>query len=250
MNKEKLQIKQKMHNRGKQRAEEAIICLTLSGHDAKSGLLLDFGCGPGHLHEYFLKSGIESIGVELSQKTIQAAKKNVPIGSFVLADGRYLPFKKECFNTVISNDVLEHIPYIHANLVLTEVNRTLNANARFYISVANRYQIHEPHTLIPFLTWFPRPCWNQIHKLLRKRPLKETYFPYTTRMLERLCRETKFSYNNFTWIYALKKTSKIGYIGNRTVRKIAQILNKIGFSRPAQIIAERVSVIIFVCRKY
>lgn len=249
MNKEKLQIHQKMHARGKQRVKEAITCLKLNGHDPKSGLLLDLGCGPGYLHEYFLKAGIEAVGAEIRRKTIQSAKKNVPKGSFVLADGCNLPFKKECFNTVITNDVLEHVPYSLANPMLREVTRTLKANGLFYISVANRYQIHEPHTLIPFLTWFPRPCWNAIHKILRKRPMKEMYYPYTISRLKRLCQETQFSYKNFTWIYALKKTSKTDYIGNRTVRRIAQTMNKVGFSRVALILAEKVSIIVFVCSK-
>jgi hypothetical protein len=46
-----------MHARGKQRVKEAITCLKLNKHDPKTGLLLDLGCGPGYLHEYFLKWG-------------------------------------------------------------------------------------------------------------------------------------------------------------------------------------------------
>lgn len=239
-----------MHSRGKQRVKEAITCLKLSGHDPASGLLLDLGCGLGHPYEYFLKSGIEAVGVEIAKEKIQISKKNVPKGSFVLADGCNLPFKEQCFDTIVSNDVLEHVPYDLANPMLNEANRILKANGMLYISVANRYQIHEPHTLIPFLTWFPRPCWNAIHKILRKQPMKEMYYPYTISALKRLCRETNFSYKNFMWLYALYKMSKIDYIGNQTVRKIAQTIKKLGFSRQAQIIAEKVSIIVFVCKKY
>jgi SAM-dependent methyltransferase len=238
-----------MHARGKQRVKEAITCLTLKGHDPKTGLLLDLGCGPGYLHEYFLKVGIEAVGVDIVRRKVRYAKKKVPQGDFVLADGCNLPFREECFFTVITNDVLEHVPYTLANQMLSEVKRTIKADGLFYISVANKYQIHEPHTLIPFLTWFPRPCWNAIHKFVKKRPLPEMYYPYTVRMLKKLCHETKFSYTNFTWIYALKKTSKTDYIGNRTVRKLAKTINRIGFSRAAQILAEKVSVIVFVCSK-
>jgi len=241
---------QKMNARAKQRVKEAIACLKLSGHDIKSGLLLDLGCSMGYLDKYFLKRGIEAIGVEVGRKKISAAKKNVPKGSFVLADGCNLPFRKECFSTIISNDVLEHVPYENANPMLTEMNRTLKPNGVSYISVANKYQIHEPHTLIPFLTWFPRPCWNVIYKRVKKRPMKDMYYPYSTRMLKRVCIEAKFSYKNFTWVYALNKLSNVDYIGNLTVRKIAQAIKKLGFSRPAQIIAEKVSVIVFTCKKY
>ncbi len=248
MNERKLHT-HKMYARGKQRVNEAITCLKLSKHDPKSGLLLDLGCGPGYLHEYFLKAGIEAVGIEIVKKKIKFAKKTVPKGSFVLADGCNLPFKKECFSTVVSNDVLEHVPYNLTNPLVSEAKRTLKPNGLFYISVANRYQIHEPHTLIPFLTLFPRPCWNAIHKILRKHPMKEMYYPYTTNMLKILCQSTKFSYKNFTWIYALSKTPKTDYIGSRTVRKIVQTINKFGFFRLAQVIAEKVSIIVFVCSK-
>ena len=247
VNMAQLQLDQKKHVRGKQRVKEAITCFKLSGHDSRTGLLLDLGCGFGHVHGYFLKNGIKAVGVELNRSYIKVAKKNVPKGNFVLADGCKLPFKKESFSSVVSNDVLEHVPYNLANQMLSEVKRTIKTTGQLYISVANKYQIQEPHTLIPFLTWFPRPCWNAIHKILRKRSLEESYYPYTINMLKRLCKETKFTYKNFTWLYALNKTAKTDYIGNRKVRKIAQTINKIGFTRGAQIIAEKVSIIVFVC---
>lgn len=250
MNMEKVQTHHTGYARGKQRTKEAIICLKLNGHDPKSGLLLDLGCGPGHIYEHLVYNGIDAVGVEICRHKIQIAKKNVPKGNFIVADGCNLPFKKGCFNTVISNDVLEHVPYDSAVPMLNEVDRVLTQNGLYYFSVANKYQIHEPHTLIPFLTWFPQSCWNIIHKWVRKTQMKEMYYPYTVRAVKRLCRETKFDYKDFTWMYALYKTSKTDYIGNSTVRRIIKVIKKIGFSRPAQILAEKVSVIVFVCRKY
>jgi len=239
----------KQNARGIERVKEVLACLTLKNHDPRKGLLLDLGCGLGYLHEHILKEDIEAVGVEISRRNIVSAKKNVPKGEFILADGCNLPFRNECFNTVITNDVLEHVAYEQAKPMLNEVKRTLITNGMFYISVANKYQIHEPHTLIPFLTWFPRACWNPIHKIVKKRPMKGTYYPYTVRMLQTLCDETKISYTNFTWIYALKKTSKLDYIGNRTVQKTAKLLKRLGLSRAAQILGEKVSVIVFICNK-
>ncbi|MCW4015310.1 MAG: class I SAM-dependent methyltransferase [Candidatus Bathyarchaeota archaeon] len=247
--KDKMYYFRKNHSRAEHRVQEVITCLKLNGHDPKSGLLLDLGCGPGYPHIYFLKKGIQAVGIEVVKTRIQTAKKNSPNGNFILADGCKLPFKEDCFDTVISNDVLEHLPYELAKPMFDEANRTMKADGVVYISVANKYQIQEPHTLIPFLTWFPRPCWEKIHKIVKKRPIGDTYYPYTTRMLKNLCKETKFCHKDFTWIYALYKISRIDYIGNRTVRRIAQTIKKLGFTRQAQIIAEKVSVIIFVCKK-
>jgi len=249
MNHEAFQF-QKRSFRGKHRVQEVLTCLKLSGNNPKSGLLLDLGCGWGHLNRLFLEKGIETVGVEIVKKRIQNSKKISPKGNYILADGCKLPFKKRCFDTIISNDVLEHVPYDLANPMFEEANRTLKTNGVVYISVANRYQIQEPHTFVPFLTWFPRPFWNTVHKLVKNRPMEWVVYPYTTRRLKNLCKETKFHYENFMWIYALYKVSKMDYIGNRTLRKIVKTIKKLGFTRQAQIIAERFSVIIFVCRKY
>ena len=149
-----------------QRAKEAITCLRLARHDPKSGLLLDLGCGGGYLTNYFLKLGIEAVGVDVA-KGLRNAKKNAPSGSFINADGVNLPFKDGCLHTVILNDVLEHIPYNLAHPMLDEVRRTLKADGKLYISVTNRYELREPHTGIPFLTWLPRPCWDAICRLAK-----------------------------------------------------------------------------------
>ena len=232
-----------------QRAKEAIICLKLTGHNPKSGLLLDLGCGSGYLTRYFLKLGIPAIGVDISRRGIKFAKKKIaPSGSFILADGVKLPFREEYFNTIILNDVLEHVPYNLANSILNEVKRTLKVDGKLYISVANRHQIREPHTLFPFLTWFPKPCWNAIYKLTKKGPIYNCY-PYTIRKLKKLCSEAGLTYRNYTWFYAWNKISRIKHIGDPTLKKIVETIRKLKLSKLAYPIAEKVSVILFICEK-
>lgn len=235
--------------RREQRAKEAITCLKLDGHNPKSGLLLDLGCGLGYLTRYFSRIGIEAVGIDLS-KRIKVAKHEVsPSGSFVLADGVKLPFKEDCFNTVILNDVLEHIPYNLANPLLNEVKRTLKVGGKLYISVENRYMIREGHTFIPFLTWFPRPCWNAIYKIVTKNPVFDAANPYTVKRLKKLCSETSFTYRNYTRFYAWNKMSNIRHVGDPTLRKIANLIRKLRLSKLAYLIAEKVSLILFICEK-
>jgi SAM-dependent methyltransferase len=225
-----------------QRAKEAITYLKLTCHNPKSGLLLDLGCGLGCLTRYFLKLDIEAIGVDISGELIKSAKKIAPTRSFILADGVNLPFRKESFNTVILNDVLEHAPYNLENPILNEIRNALKVGGKLYISVMNRYQIREPHTSIPFLTWLPKPHWNLVYKLTKKRPAYD-YYPYTVKKLEKLCGETGLIYKNCTWFYAWNKVSNVERIRNPIVKKMVKAIRKLKLSKLAYLIAEKMSII-------
>ena len=235
-----------------ERAKEAITCLKLAGHDPKSGLLLDLGCGGGYLTNYFLKLGIEAVGVEVAKSwmsCLKNAKKDVPSGSFINADGVNLPFKEECFHTVILNDVLEHVPYNLAHPMLNEVRRTLKASGKLYISVMNRYVLRETHTGIPFLTWLPRPCWDAVCRLAKwKRPTYSCY-PYTAKGLRKLCRMAGFTCRDYTWFYAWNKVSNVQRIRYPILRKMVETVKKLKLSKLAYVIAEKVSVMLFICEK-
>jgi len=232
-----------------QRAKEAITCLKLTGHNPKSGVLLDLGCGLGYLTRYFSKLGIKAVGVDISRGRIKFAKEKVlSSGSFILADGVKLPFREGFFNTVVLNDVLEHVPYNLAKPMLNEVERMLKASGKLYISVESRYMVREGHSLIPFLTWFPRPCWDAIYKLFTKRSVYP-FYPYTIGKLKRVCSETNLTCTNYTWFYAWNKMSNVQDIGDPTLKKIVKMIRRLKLSKPAHVIAEKVSLILFICEK-
>lgn len=50
-----------------------------------------------------------------------------------------------------------------------------------YVQCANEYQIIEPHFLLPFLSWIPRPLVNFYVKVAHKGEGYEGYFPKTRR---------------------------------------------------------------------
>jgi glycosyltransferase involved in cell wall biosynthesis/ubiquinone/menaquinone biosynthesis C-methylase UbiE len=233
----------------KQRAKEALTCLKLAGHNAKSGLLIDVGCGLGYLTAHALDVGIKAIGVDVSKENVKVAKKEIaPNGSFILANGVKLPFRDECFTTIILNDVLEHVPYDLAHPMLNEIKRILKVDGKLYISVANRYQIREPHTQIPFLTWLPKPCWDTICRLIRKRPY-QNYYPYTIGRLEKICRGVGLTCSDYTWFYAWEKCQNIKHIGDPALRGLVKTLRKLELFQMAYTIAKKVSVILFICEK-
>ncbi len=180
------------------RSKEFFTCMHMIRHDLMSGLLLDLGCGGGYATEYYLDLGIHAIGLDI-HKELRDVKRRAPALELVHSDGRFLPFNNATFHTIVSIDVLEHVPYSSADRLLTGMKRVLGKIGILYISVSNRYEILEPHTLIPFLTWFPRSWWNSISRS------KFDVSPYTVKRLRELCRRTGFSCEDFTWFYASEK---------------------------------------------
>jgi len=92
------------------------------------GELLDLGCGEGALLEAINMNGF---GADLNPERLAlSVKKNLPV---VLATGEQLPFSDGTFQTVISMEVLEHVPKME--VMLKDVRRVLNEGGVWVVSV-------------------------------------------------------------------------------------------------------------------
>ena len=186
-------------------------------------------------------------GLEIGRKHLRIAKMINLDSKLILGDGLELPFKDNGFHTVILNDVLEHVPYRNAESLLREIWRVLDRKGKLYISVSNKYQIKEPHTLIWFLTWLPRKCYVPI--LRRIRQPGNMIYPYTSERLKEVCGNAGFTLDDYTWFYARKKIIENNYIGDSLLRRIVMLLGKLGIAESLFKIAEKFSMIIVVCEK-
>jgi len=72
--------------------------------------VLDLGCGNGRLFKLLEKNQIEYYGIDISERLIEFAKKDVPGGSFVVGDITNTPYENNFFDFVLSIAVLHHIP--------------------------------------------------------------------------------------------------------------------------------------------
>ena len=86
----------------------------------KNGRVLDLGCGGGW--RLFTRIG-PVVGVDVSQLSLQSAT-GLYSGA-VLASLTALPFADECFDYIVSLDVLGHIPLESKDLALREIRRVL-----------------------------------------------------------------------------------------------------------------------------
>ena len=87
--------------------------------------ILDAGCGAGLPFTKFLSEKFDVIGIDLSEKQIELAKKNVPEAHFECQDMTKLSFPDETFNAIISYYAIIHIPREEHTKLLTNFYRIL-----------------------------------------------------------------------------------------------------------------------------
>ena len=212
--------------------------------------ILDLGYGDGQITNELHQRGYNVLGLDVSRKGCQNARERFPECDFRVYDGLNLPFEENSFDTIIMNDVLEHIPYSHMEQLIERVKEVLTPEGMIYISVTNRFELVEPHTSIPFLTWLPRVFWKPINKMFRgiENIKIQNIYPYTFRRLKSFCKTHDLEYINFTSVYTLHKFSDPAYIGNTFLRMMVKLLKKVKLLRLFYYLAYKFSVIIFICQ--
>jgi ubiquinone/menaquinone biosynthesis C-methylase UbiE len=103
--------------------------------------ILDIGCGYGWFEVYAEKKGATSIiGTELAESDLVTAKQYIhnPKITFHTGSAIQLPFKDKTFDTVVSWEVLEHIPKETEPTMFSEMARVLKTNGICYLSTPHR----------------------------------------------------------------------------------------------------------------
>jgi len=232
----------------KERAFEIIAAFKMLDHAPKK--VLDMGFGDAEITRVLHNKGYDIKGLGVSKEQSEKALAKYPDMVFETYDGLHIPFDDNTFDTVILNDVVEHIPYSQIEILIEEIKRVVEPGGIIYASVTNRYEIIEPHTFIPFLTWLPRIFWKSIERSLNKRgsyPITAVY-PYTFKRLKRFCKRHDLKYHDLTTIYTSHKFMDVNYIGSRWLRSIVKLLKRLKLLKLFYYAAYQLSVIIFVLR--
>jgi SAM-dependent methyltransferase len=101
-------------------------------------VVLDLGCNTGWGSALIAERATRVVGVDVSSAAIAVANRTGvrPNASFVLVDGRRLPFADRSFAGLVSFQVIEHIADCHE--YLSEVRRVLASDALALFSTPNR----------------------------------------------------------------------------------------------------------------
>ena len=92
--------------------------------------------------------------------------EHFPAVTWVVADGRDLPFEDDAFDVAFSNAVVEHVGGRDDQRRF--VNELCRVAPRVFVSTPNRWFPLELHTLVPFVHWLPRSLSNRAFALLHK----------------------------------------------------------------------------------
>jgi len=101
---------------------------------------LDAGCGSGYGAFFLASQGVSGvIGVDVSKEAITHAHVKYRLDSldFEIMDVRRLALKDDCFETVISFDVMEHMKGMDQDIFCSELARILRVTGSAYIGCPN-----------------------------------------------------------------------------------------------------------------
>ncbi len=162
----------------------------------KTGKLLDLGCGNGELVKYLKerlgKNSFKFYGVDLSKVNIKrsglkkAAQANLE---------SKLPFKDNCFDVVILQEVIEHLR--NRKRIVSEIHRVLKKNGVAVITCPHKYSLILPlyilkntvfHRMQPIEDWLSKKELRDLMsgKFKNYRLCSHNFFPYHSILPESL----------------------------------------------------------------
>lgn len=103
--------------------------------------VLDVGCGYGWFEQYALGCGTRFVvGTERSESDLETARTHIadPRVDFRTGDALAIPFEDATFDTVVSWEVIEHVPKGTEPRMFAEVRRVLRPGGHFYLSTPHR----------------------------------------------------------------------------------------------------------------
>lgn len=126
--------------------------------------IVDIGCGAGFLTNDLAKYYDKVIGVDLSQTSLEIAKRydTTQKVQYMQANAYKLPLESESVDVVCLMDFLEHVD--HPENVIKEASRILKTNGQMFFHTFNRNFISWL-VVIKFMEWFVPNTPSNMHVL-------------------------------------------------------------------------------------
>jgi 2-polyprenyl-3-methyl-5-hydroxy-6-metoxy-1,4-benzoquinol methylase len=101
----------------------------------KGKRVLDVGCGVGYGTALLARSAARSVGIDISQVTINEAFRLYPAGEFLKMDAEDMSFPAGAFDVIVSTENFEHLPDQAKHV--RELARVVSADGCCFIATPN-----------------------------------------------------------------------------------------------------------------
>lgn len=167
--------------------------------DATHRILVD-GCGIGTYVEKLNAPGIRTTGLDIEVDRVREARQNSLSDphppTYLGGAGEALPFPTDCFDLILSHEVLEHVQDDRA--AVREIVRTLRPGGRLALFCPNHGYPYETHGIywqgeyhfgnIPLVNYLPRAWRNRLAPHVRvysRRDLENLFAGLPVRYIKR-----------------------------------------------------------------
>ena len=163
----------------------------------KNPHVLDFGCGIGvPFDKYLTKHKCKVTGIDISQKHINEAKKNVPKAKFIKGDFSKIDFQ-ETFDAIISFYAIFHIPREEHKGLFLKMADLLKEKGKILITLGTSGTEGEEKDWVGA----PKMAWSQYDPETYKKLLENTGFKILKAIFEGQPGDEEYHF----WVLAEKK---------------------------------------------
>jgi SAM-dependent methyltransferase len=101
--------------------------------------ILDLGCGTGIPYDlYLINNGVKLTGIDISEKHISLAKRNIPNGNYIIGDYTKYNFKNNKYDAIILLYSIFHIPKEEHYKIIRKIYNILKKGGYLLITMGVR----------------------------------------------------------------------------------------------------------------
>jgi SAM-dependent methyltransferase len=201
--------------------------------------ILDIACGNGRHLNPLTSVGYDIIGLDTSLRLLRIAKQRNANVELVRGDMRFLPFKEDNFEAVISMDTsFGYLPSKKDDLQsLQEIHRVIRKTGFFILDIFNCEQLtrkYEHRGFLKRLKWIGLPVLLRLRfKCLLFRIFKWREYPSFLLLQKRsISRNSGRLYD--LWVICAKSTGRLIFVKHEVRlyerRQLVDMLVKVGFT--------------------
>ncbi len=168
-----------------------------------SGSVLDIGCAGGVKSKHLADLGFSVLGIDLSERFIEIAKREVPQARFQVLDLKEVGKLPDTFDGICLLAVLLHIPKAEAGEVVAKIAEKLTPGGHLYIAVKEKREdgpeeeeVVENDYGYPYQRFFSYYTFDELRQFFTDAGLEIVF-------------EDAIQFNRTNWLYIIGQKSRV-----------------------------------------